>query len=45
MKDKEIVDVPDTFTTTNIVTMIVGLLLVTGGSVALAYEYKKRKTA
>lgn len=45
MKDKEIVEVPDTFTTSNIITMIAGLLLVTGGSVALAYEYKKRKTA
>ena len=45
MKDKETVEVPDTFTTSNIITMIVGLLLVTGGSVALAYEYKKRKTA
>ena len=45
MKDKETVEVPDTFTTSNVITMIVGLLLVTGGSVALAYEYKKRKTA
>lgn len=45
MKDAEIVDVPDTFTASNAITMIVGLLLVTGGSVALAYEYKKRKTA
>lgn len=45
MKDKETVEVPDTFKASNIITMIVGLLLVTGGSVALAYEYKKRKTA
>ena len=45
MKDKEIAEVPDTFTASNIFTMIVGLLLVVGGSVALAYEYKKRKTA
>lgn len=45
MYDSVVVDVPDTFTTKNIITMIAGLVLVTAGTSVLVYEIKKKKTA
>ena len=45
MKDGTVVDVPDTFTFQNIITMFIGLLLVGLGSGVLFYETKKKKKA
>lgn len=45
MYDSVVVNVPDTFTTQNIITMIAGLVLVITGTGVLVYEFKKKKTA
>ena len=45
MYDSVVVDVPDTFTTKNIITMIAGLVLVSAGTSLLVYEIRKKKTA
>lgn len=45
MYDSVVVDVPDTFTTKNIITMIAGLVLVAAGTSLLVYEIRKKKTA
>lgn len=45
MYDSVVVNVPDTFTTKNIITMIAGLALVIAGTGVLIYEIKKKKTA
>lgn len=45
MYDSVVVNVPDTFTTQNIITMIAGLVLVVTGTGVLVYEFKKKKTA
>lgn len=42
MYDKFVAEVPDTFTTKNIITMIIGLVLVAAGTGAIVYEYKKK---
>lgn len=45
MKDATIVDVPDTLSVQNIITMFAGLLLVGLGSGVLFYEAKRKKKA
>ena len=45
MYDKLIVKVPDTFSTKNIITMLIGLIMVGSGIGVLVYEFKKKKTA
>lgn len=45
MYDKVVVEVEDTFTTQNVITMIAGLVLVIAGTGVLLYEIKRKKTA
>ena len=45
MYDKLVVSVPDTFSTKNIITMLIGLIMVGAGTGVLIYEFKKKKTA
>lgn len=45
MYDKFVVSVPDTFSTKNIISMLVGLIMVGSGTGVLIYEIKKKKTA
>ena len=45
MKDSVVVDVPDTFSSKNIITMMIGLVMVALGTGVLIYEFKQKKTA
>lgn len=45
MYDSVVVEVEDTFTTQNVISMIVGLALVLSGTGIFVYAYKKKKTA